>query len=623
MPGRGVRTSSRVILLLLIAMSSLGVGGLYRLFGSHAYPDTLAIVIGGDAIEALGSGSYAVNYATLYIPGVSVVLPDYVRADLKGDLVIVFSNVSRYLEIVETKGTRAGQPVVTVNLVDYDSGTSYSIVLSSEALHLINTLRESSSIIADKKNITIIEISMYKTTSDPYYILRSGRVHIGRDEINVLKTYGYVYTHSLNRVALKSIAESMLNMSIDCSAKEPYGYSGSGVYRSIDRSRYSMLSSVPEWWYMRYLDRGGDTADEDYHRLVRDVFSSVYYADKSLYGDVNDAVTAVASLIASGGLSRGGGKPAGVVGIVSLESFIGHDVWRDTYETAGMGSRAPPELALFRYRFDSGLSDRDGNALHVDARLYLAGLTGAVNSFVYAGLPITHTDPVGTGQNYVELSADLNSAARRVGTIKITDYTLTLGPDVILISWVVYDDACEDYYVLVPIATITPLYTVEYPLKGVTKEYSTSTRLLENINAEALSSNSTHFIDEKEVSARGNDEVLFRFNVTSPNGSTVTSYNPLIDIPPLLSVVKEMVKGRASDPLTRLSLETYDALASIGIVSTGSPTTASLEFELVQQADLTRDVQIHIVSYRSEARSLLDPKSSMYNIIDIRVQYAP
>ena len=621
-----IKKGGPLVLLILIVISSLGINGLYNLSVSASLSDTVTLIISKEAIDELGLSSYTVNYATLYIPGVLIKLPDKVTIDKEGNLIIVFDHILNYMKDKNIMTSKNSQPVITVNIADYNSDISKNIIISTESLQILHIIEKLSKSTNNINSLYVIREAINKTREDPLYLLRNNNIYIEKEDINILKIYKYLYGTNMHTNIIKNIISEKLNISINCNIDEPFPYPGTGIYRSVDNDKYNRLSSkVPEWWYDRYVDTGGDTAEDDYRRLVKDVFASVYYVDKSKYADVNDAITTVTSLIDTRlPPPDSGSRVMGTVSIFSIEGFIGSDLWIDTFESTDWDFWLPPELPLFRYKFTSELNNKDGNNLHVDSHFWMAQVTGAVSGFMFAGLPITHTDPVNITQKHIELSADLNSNERRVGTIKVVNYTLTLGEDSVIIRWVVYDNACSGYYVLVPVATITPLYTVEYSINDITGEYSSDGDLLENFNTRSITMEVMEWIEDKEENSPNDDEILFSFNASASTGSISMNYNSLIDIPPLLGPILDMVGGNIGSELVKAALGAYDLLSSINIMNANvSATIAFLSFKFVQQSDLSKDIYVHISYYRTEARSLFDPLSDMNNAVEITVRYNP
>ena len=200
---------------------------------------------------------------------------------------------------------------------------------------------------------------------------------------------------------------------------------------------------------------------------------------------------------------------------------------------------------------------------------------------------------------------------------------MTLGPDSIIIRWLINKNICQNYYVAIPVAIISPLFSIDYSIDNIVGRYSSDGDLLGGFNTAAMSVRSMEWIEDRGVPI-GNDEILFNFTSNASNGVINVGYNSLIDIPPITTEIINMMLGNSESPIAETVLKVYNTLASINVINANvSAIAAYFRFEFTQQGVLSRDVYIHMLLYNSTARALLDPVSRVYNAVEISVSYNP
>ncbi|MCE4625763.1 MAG: hypothetical protein F7C35_07890 [Desulfurococcales archaeon] len=622
-----VINKTKIVSIMLIIMFMIYS---FSIMNTSAQSDSIRISISGESLKSLGLKSgYVVSFVTLYVPGVTVATADKVLKDKKtGDLIIEFKNINKYqnkLNRLAEKSVilRDKSPTININIIDYNTGLSYNIFISTLTINIIDIAENSK----NKNYFEIIKSARQQTLLDPFKLLEKRDIRIGKDDIKILEKYGFInkvnikYQNKLLAEKLRSIRGIGL-MEADCSWDAEYPYNGTGIFQEIDHTKYAELTQeVPGWWYERYVQVDyDDSAEDDYRRLVKDFFASSYYVDKSKYSDINDAIETLMEYIV---YHMPGGSPltSGTIGIVTLEEFVGSDHWKNTKDSSG--SWKILDLPLFRYMYVDNVDDQDAQILHVETELDIFDLTGARSGLTMAGVLVTGGNDVSINWTNLVMSADINNEDRRVGTIYITNALITYGQDVILVRWLTDNVSCggSEYYFLTPVAVITPLYSVDYSGDDIVAKYEPDlSDPLSGFLERSMHKVSYSWLEDKETPP-GDNDVLVQFKTASSEMGINVSYSPLLDLPPIMGPLAELTLGELSGGIGFLLSNLYSFLTSIEIIQVNvQAEIAKIEFTFDQESTLSRDILVTVDYYNTTARYVFNGEE-FYNLIIIKVEY--
>ncbi len=451
-----------VILVLIILVFSMASYAFLN--KSNTTQGVLKIEIGESALKELGiNDSYTISLATLSIPGIGVFEPTDVEKE--DDKVTLIFDYSTYMNqtIQYYSSYNNSIPTVLILLKDYNTYSSYYIIISSYSINLINYIKE-------KKSISGNDLSkiMQITKKNPLSLLYMSKIKIDKDEIVFLKTFKFAGTSEIPRPGIPLLQEKeiiQVEDPDDISMLVEYPKRGTHIFQYVDSSLYEeYTSNIPTWWRNNYIEANdGDNVSQEYQRFVKDLLACKYYAEKSYYNDLNILIETLSDLVLDGDFYLSNQ----LVNMVSLDKYIGQDTWM----SPATNKVITRDLPIFVFNIENPGDRYDVHDLHLRFVFSYTTFTGSASGLAYSGLPVTTIHSLSTEPKFIfeEFSLgneDIGSAVLQAGNTLVT-----YGEDVIMVEWIIDSSSSDKYYVITPVVTILPLLSITYDSQNLQVAY--------------------------------------------------------------------------------------------------------------------------------------------------------
>ncbi len=470
--------------------------------------------------------------------------------------------------------------------------------------------------------LTVQELEHVRETTmkDKFSILETNRIQLSEEEINILKSMWMAGTEPIPQINNEKLIHLGFHATLDSSSSlritslEDYPYPGTHIYQEVNWTKYHDLTSdIPKWWSERYMERGdSDDYVEEYQRFVKDLMASHYYAEKSYYDDLNELIDTLRDLIV-----EGKPNPADLPdNYVDLEVYVGLDEWRDSKE----GQVDYKDIPLFRYYVDNHISADDAGEFTMIVVTSYDSVVGAVSGLMYGGTLITTGYSINITRVFIERDNILSNESARMGTLWLRNTAVSYGSDVILIEWIIDSTSSDDYYIITPIVTVTPLYSINYDSESFDFTYSSDTDpFYDDWSSDSLAVTELYKTAEKDPESL--PVKLWEMDVSKESGSGEINYKALIDTPPFIGIIVDMMSDELNHPAVKLLTSVYSTLSSVGYVQANITAEALTIYAKLQQYDeLSKDVEVSLVMYNSQAKSMIEG-NEYRNLVIITLTY--
>ena len=614
-----------IVALILLSVISLAM---ITVYSSQGISDSIRINIDADALKILGlKENYVVASALLIIPGVGIFDASSITHDSRG-LTVIFDKHSMYkdmiLRISLNDSFKTYLPTVFLQLRDYDNGKVYNMIISSYTINILDYAKMKNYHIGPNDMLRVKEITLNNWLS----LLERSLITISEEDMSVMRLTRLAQVENLNKLDQDMLVEYGIidkpsTSEITVAELEEFPYPGAdlGIYREVNWTKYyEYTSSIPQWWINGFVESDGDPdEDEDYYRFVEDLLASKYYIEKSRYTSINQFLPILRNLIASE--ERNPNIQSSSINMIALEQFVGKDYWNNSKANAYNFIDIP----LYRYYVNNLVSVHDANKFIVTISLGYYEVTTTVSGLLFAGQLFVGASNNNIGNKYISEVIPLGESSKRMGTLWIKDALITYGDDVILVEWIVDDVSSEAYYIVTPIVTVIPVYTVFYDANSFTVEYSSGDDPF--YSEWSSGQESSTLLYRAESNPVSYPVEIWNMYVEANSSSAQMSYDALIDSPPFLGVVINMIGSDTNHPVAQAISKAYSMLSSVGYISFNVSATALVtESKILQTNNLSSNVEILIQVYYPKVHNFITNynygENEFANLVIITLTYS-
>ncbi|MCE4608785.1 MAG: hypothetical protein F7C36_00160 [Desulfurococcales archaeon] len=616
--------SLAIVALILLSIVSLAI---ITVYSSQGISESVRILIDEKALKKLGVGeNYVVALALLTIPGVGIFEASGIIHDSRG-LSITFDKYSAYRDIIMKTSLdddfKTYLPTVFLQLRDYDNSRVYNIIISSYTVSLLDYAKSKNYRVDPNDFISVKEESPNNWLS----LLESNLITISENDMNIMIMAKLASVEKLNKLdqymlyKYNIIDQPAISEVTPADLEEfPFPGANYGIYQEVNWTKYyEYTRSIPKWWINGFVESDGDPdIEEDYQRFVKDLLVSRYYIEKTRYSEINQFLPILRNLIATE--NNNPNAPYTSINMIRLEEFVGTDLWNNSKANSFEFVNIP----IFRYYINNLVSTTDANNFIISISLDYFEVTAAVSGLLFAGHLMDTSSSINIGTTHISEVVTLGESTKRMGTLWINNAVVTFGEDVILVEWIIDENSSDTYYIVTPVVTVVPLYTVSYGANSFSIEFSSSSDPFYDEWGDGLGSTLLSY--QADRNPNNYPVEIWRMLVSLNSSDAQMSYDALIDSPPLMGVLLDMLADETEHPVAELIYRVYSLLSSIGYINVEvSASAVTADARILQTNSLSGDIDVSMQVYYPTARYFAanyDSNNEFFNLVYITLTYS-